>query len=170
MKVEQWPIGKVKPYRLNPRVREEHNVAGIAASIKAFGFQQPIVVDKNGTVIIGHGRLLAAGELKLKKVPVVVASYLTDDEARAYRIADNKAAESSGFDMSMLPLELGDLHRSGFDLSLTLFPMPDLQKMVPALGDGEDVVPPGEFPEVDGNIPTEHKCPKCGYEWSGKAG
>lgn len=168
MKVEMRLTSEVKAYQLNPRIRDEKNVEGIAESIRAYGFQQPIVVDKRGVVIAGHGRLLAAEFLKLDEVPVVVAAHLTREQARAYRIADNRAAETSGWDMSVLPLELGDLHRSGFDLGLTLFDMPDLEKMVPGLRDGPDPDPPGEFPEVDGDIETEHRCPKCGYEWSGK--
>lgn len=169
MKVEMRPTVEVKPYSLNPRTRDEKNVELIAASIREFGFQQPIVVDKKGVVIVGHGRLLAAELLRLQEVPVVVAAHLSIDQARAYRVADNRAAETSEWDMSVLPLELGDLHRSGFDLGLTLFDMPDLEKMVPGLRDGPDPNPPGEFPEVDGDIETEHRCPKCGYEWSGKA-
>ncbi len=121
--VEPWPIGDVKPYPLNPRIRTEEQIAKVAASIQEFGFRQPIVVDKKGVVIIGHGRLLAAEYLGLDMVPVHVARELTANQTRALRIADNRLAEDSSWDMGLLPLQLGDLKRAGFDLTMTGFDM-----------------------------------------------
>ncbi len=121
--VELWPTDRPKPYPLNPRVRTNDQVAKIAASIKAFGFRQAIVVDKKGVVVMGHGRLLAAKQLGLERVPVHVAKELTANAAKALRIADNQVAEGSSFDMALLPLQLGDLKRAGFDLTMTGFDM-----------------------------------------------
>lgn len=104
MKVESWPIGKVKPYPNNPRI---HNgaVDAVAASIQLFGFKQPLVVNAKGILIVGHVRLQAAHKLKLKTVPVIVARF-SDEKARAYRIADNKSNELSDWDPELLTSEL----------------------------------------------------------------
>ena len=88
MQVQTWKIGDVHPYGNNPR-NNAAAVKPVANSIKEFGFQQPIVVDKDGVIIVGHTRYKAAKLLKLKEVPVVVADQLTDDQVKAYRIADN---------------------------------------------------------------------------------
>ena len=93
MKVEQWKIGDVKPYGNNPR-RNDDAVEKVANSIREFGFQQPIVVDSEGVVIVGHTRLKAAQSLGMEEVPVVVAADLTDEQVKAYRLADNKTTSS----------------------------------------------------------------------------
>lgn len=104
MKVESWPIGKVKPYKKNPRI---HNgaVDAVAKSIELFGFKQPLVVTPKGSLIVGHARHAAAKKLKLKTVPVVVARF-SADKARAYRIADNKTNELADWDPELLASEL----------------------------------------------------------------
>lgn len=89
MKVENWDIEKVKPYDKNPR-KNDDAVEATANSIKEFGWQQPIVVDNDGVIIVGHTRLKAAKKLKLNTVPVTVASDLSEDQVKAYRLADNK--------------------------------------------------------------------------------
>ncbi len=137
--VEPWPIGDVKPYPLNPRIRTEEQIAKVAASIQEFGFRQPIVVDKKGVVIIGHGRLLAAEHLGVDIVPVHVARELTANQARALRIADNRLAEDSSWDMGLLPLQLGDLSRAGFDLTMTGFDM-EVAGIILDMGATEEVV------------------------------
>lgn len=105
---EQWPIENLTPYRLNVKKHEQDQVARIAASLAKFGWRgSPIVVDKNGVIIAGHGRRLAALELGLKTVPVSVAADLSDDEVRALRLADNRAAISDT-DTDMLRLELAE--------------------------------------------------------------
>lgn len=108
MEVQEWPIEKVTPYENNPRVNDQA-VEKVAQSIEAYGFQQPIVVDKNGVVIVGHTRLLAAKQLGLKKVPAVVAAGLSDDQVRGYRIADNKTADFSIWDNKKLLEELSEI-------------------------------------------------------------
>lgn len=108
MKVEQWKIGNVKPYENNPR-RNDDAAEKVANSIREFGFQQPIVVDSEGVVIVGHTRLKAAQSLGMDEVPVVVAEDLTDEQVRAYRLADNKTGELASWDWDALNLELEDI-------------------------------------------------------------
>lgn len=111
--IELWPIERVTPYELNAKIHDKTQVARIVESVRKFGWDQPIVVDKNGVIIKGHGRRLAAIELGLKEVPVLVRSDLTDEQVRASRLADNRAAISD-LDSSILQKELADLN---FDLS-----------------------------------------------------
>lgn len=120
MKIVEVDIDKVIPYANNPRQNEEA-VEPVAKSIKQFGFQQPIVVDKDMVVIVGHTRLKAAKKLKLKKVPVIIASELSEEKANAYRLADNKVGEKAEWDMERLGEELDkileiDMAEFGFDL------------------------------------------------------
>jgi DNA modification methylase len=106
---EIWPIEKPIPYARNPRKISEEAVAGVAGSIKEFGFKQPIVVDSDGVIIIGHTRLKAAQRLGLKEVPVLVASDLTPTQCQALRLTDNRVGEFSEWDSEMLTLEIEDL-------------------------------------------------------------
>ncbi len=108
MKVFNIKIDEVIPYENNPR-NNDAAVEYVANSIKNFGFQQPIVVDVNNVVIAGHTRLKAAKRLGLTSVPVVVATGLTEEQVRAYRLADNKAGEIATWDDEALELELDDL-------------------------------------------------------------
>jgi len=108
MEVKEWPIEEVKPYKHNPRNNDDA-VEATANSIKAFGWQQPIVVDKDGIIIVGHTRLKAAKKLKMEQVPVTVAENLTDEQVKAYRLADNKTGELADWDVDMLGDELNDI-------------------------------------------------------------
>jgi DNA modification methylase len=131
MLVEERPIDTIRPYENNPR----HNDAGVdavAASIRAFGFRQPIVVDEEGVIIVGHTRYKAALKLGLATVPVHVAVGLSPAQAKAYRIADNQTATLSSWDDDKLPLELMALQQEGFDLDLTGFAADDLMKLLEA--------------------------------------
>ena len=103
--IEMWKIKDVKPYENNPRNNDD-SVKGVAESIKQFGFKQPIVVDKDGVIIAGHTRWRAAKRLKMKEVPVIVADDLTEEQAKAYRLADNKVGELSTWDIEKLENEL----------------------------------------------------------------
>lgn len=115
MNVQQVRIEKVKPYDKNPR-KNKAAVDYVANSIKEFGFQQPIVVDKDMVVIAGHTRLKAAKKLKLKEVPVVIADNLTEEQVKAYRLADNKTAEKAEWDFDLLTDELLSLQELDFDM------------------------------------------------------
>ena len=106
MKIDLIEIDKLIPYINNPR--KNLNVDKVAASIKEFGFQQPIVVDKKMSIIVGHTRFEASKKLGLKKVPVLVAD-MPDVKAKAYRIADNRLSEDSKWDFPLLNLEFTDL-------------------------------------------------------------
>jgi len=120
MKVETVLIESIVPYANNPRNNEEA-IEKVARSIDEFGWRQPIVVDENMVIIVGHTRLLAAKSLGLNEVPIHVADKLTDEQARAYRLADNRTNEYASWNMKMLGIELRDLDDIGFDIELTGF-------------------------------------------------
>lgn len=107
--IESWPIDSVIPYERNPRTITEAAVQKVAASIREYGWQQPIVVDGNGVILAGHTRWRAAKHLGVQEVPVLVAANLTPEQARAYRIADNRVAEETGWDHDLLKDELREL-------------------------------------------------------------
>ena len=146
MKIEKWDIGRVTPYERNPR-RNDDAVEAVAASIREFGFRQPIVVDAEGVVIAGHTRLKAARHLGLAKVPVHVAKDLTPEQVRALRIADNKTGELATWDMDLLPLELAELRDAEFDLSVLGFDMSEVEAMLAPAGT-EGKTPADDVPET----------------------
>src|SRR5262245_38820548 len=121
MEVEMRPVGSIRPYENNPRDNDAA-VDAVAASLCEFGWQQPLVVDEQGVIIVGHTRYKAALKLGMTEVPVHVARGLTPEQARAYRIADNQTATLATWDEDKLPLELMALQEADFDLSLTGFP------------------------------------------------
>lgn len=141
LRVQYWPIDKVKPYPNNPRNNDEA-VEYVANSIREFSFQQPLVVDTDGTIIAGHTRLKAAKRLGMETVPVVVADNLTPAQVNAYRLADNKVAEAATWDMDALAVELQGLE---VDFDMTMF---DFDAGISIDGFGEDFeLPDGETPE-----------------------
>ena len=111
-------VDQLVPYASNSRTHSAKQIAQIAASIKEFGFTNPVLVDGEGAIMAGHARVLAAKELGLKQVPTIDIGYLSETQRQAYVIADNKLAENAGWDQEMLRLELGDLRDAGFDLRL----------------------------------------------------
>ena len=117
-KVERWPVDDIVPYERNARVHSPEQVEQIARSIREFGFTMPILVAEGGTIIAGHGRLEAAKKLGLDEVPVIIARGWTDEQRRAYTIADNQIALNSTWDDDLLRLELGDLRGADFDLDV----------------------------------------------------
>src|SRR6516165_9433586 len=129
MLVEEHPIDTIRPYHNNPRVNDPA-VDAVAASIQAFGFRQPIVVDEDGVIIVGHTRYMAALRLGLEEVPVHVAVGLSPAQAKAYRIADNQTATRSSWDDEKLPLELAQLQAMDFDLNLTGFAADELMRLL----------------------------------------
>ena len=148
-KIENVSIDKLVPYARNSRTHSDSQVAQIAASIKEFGFTNPILIDGDGGIIAGHGRVMAAKSMKLDSVPCIRLDHLTDAQKKAYVIADNKLALNAGWNDQMLGLELADLQGLGFDLELTGFSKDELASlMAPDPTDGltdEDEVP--ELPE-----------------------
>src|SRR4051794_5352944 len=129
MHVEMRPITAIRPYENNPRHNDEA-VEAVAASIQAFGFRQPLVVDEEGVIVVGHTRYKAALQLGLTEVPVHVAVGLSPAQARAYRLADNQTNQLSYWDDDKLPLELAGLQEVGFDLALTGFDSDELLRLL----------------------------------------
>jgi ParB-like chromosome segregation protein Spo0J len=123
MEIVNMPISDLVPYEKNPR-NNEMAVEKVAKSIKEFGFQVPIVVDKDNVILAGHTRLLAAKELGLDSVPVIVAKNLDDVRAKAFRLADNKVAEFSGWNFDLLDEELAGL--TDIDINMTDFGFDDI--------------------------------------------
>ncbi len=116
MNIELRPLADIKPYEKNPRLNDAA-VEAVARSIREFGFRQPIVVDAGGVIVCGHTRWKAAVTLGLERVPVHVARELTPEQAKAYRIADNKTGDLATWDLELLPGELAELQQLDVDLS-----------------------------------------------------
>ena len=129
MKIELRKLADIRPYDKNPRLND-NAVAAVAASIREFGFRQPIVVDTDGVIICGHTRYKAAVQLGLEKVPVHTAKDLTPEQIKAYRIADNKTGELAEWNFDLLPIELGELQSCNYDLGLLGFDADDLAKLL----------------------------------------
>ena len=128
--IEYVAIEAMIPYARNSRTHDDAQVAQIAASIREFGFTNPVLIDSDGGVIAGHGRIMAARKLSLQEVPCIRLGHLTDAQKRAYVIADNKLALNAGWDESMLNLELGELQDMGFDISLIGFGKNELSELM----------------------------------------
>ena len=128
MKIHLTDIEDIKPYNKNPRKISDKAIDMVATSIKEFGFQQPIVVDMKDEIVVGHTRYQASKKLKLKKVPVVRGDF-TDEQAKAYRIADNRINEETGWDYNFLQEELNNLLDLDVDLNLTGFTSEELDSM-----------------------------------------
>ena len=133
--IDLWPINKCTPYGKNPRTHSDAQIAQIAASIREFGFTNPLLVDSNAGVIAGHGRLLAARKLQLAEVPVIVLDHLTESQKRAYIIADNKLAENAGWDDETLRSELAALLEADFDLGTIGFDDEELRRLLAEMGE-----------------------------------
>lgn len=131
MKIQEIEIEKLIPYARNSRTHSDDQVAQIAASIKEFGWTNPILVDGEAGIIAGHGRLAAARKLGLKKIPVIELSHLSPTQKKALIIADNKLALNAGWDNQMLALEFEELELEGFDLALTGFGEDEIDALKP---------------------------------------
>lgn len=129
-KIELTDIESLIPYARNSRTHDDSQVAQIAASIKEFGFTNPVLIDAESGIIAGHGRVLAARKLKLTEVPCIRLGHLTETQKRAYVIADNKLAMNSGWDNEMLKLEFSELTDEGFDLDLIGFSEDELAEIL----------------------------------------
>ena len=167
VKVEYIATSELVPYARNSRTHCDEQVAQIMGSIREFGFTNPVLIDSDCTIIAGHGRVLAATRLELENIPCIRLSHLTDTQRQAYVIADNQLALKASWDDELLAIELGELNAVEFDLSLLGFEADELEKML--IPKEDEQAAPEDFPEVDDDIETEHQCPKCGYEWSGKS-
>ncbi|MBI1374080.1 MAG: chromosome partitioning protein ParB [Phycisphaera sp.] len=157
MKIELRPLDQIKPYPGNPRQNDEA-VDAVAASLREFGFRQPIVVDTEGAIIVGHTRYKAAQKLGLAKAPVHVATDLTPAQIKAYRIADNQTASIAEWDYELLPIELSALREMDYDLGLLGFDAEELTRLMSGdveqgLTDPDDVpAPPDEATTRPGDL------------------
>jgi DNA modification methylase len=148
MKIEIVDINTIKPYENNPRKLKDSAIEKVAKSIKEFGFRQPIVVDKEKIIVVGHTRYRASKKLGLTAVPITIADNLTPEQINAYRIADNRTNEEAEWDIELLKTELKDLQLKDFDLDLTAFDEDQLNNFLFEEKEGltdEDAVP--ETPE-----------------------
>ena len=157
-KTERRKLTDLTPYARNSRTHSDEQVAQIAASIKEWGFTTPVLIDPDGGIIAGHGRVMAAQRLGLEDVPCIIAEGWTEAQKRAYVIADNKLALNAGWDNDMLAVEFGELKELDFDLSLTGFEADEIDALfLTEVAEGltdEDAVP--EAPEqpvtVEGDV------------------
>lgn len=137
LQYELTSLDKLIPYARNARTHSGEQVAQIAASIKEFGFLNPVIIGDDGTIIAGHGRVLAARQLGLDKVPTLNASHLTDAQRRAYILADNKLALNAGWDFDMLRIEIDELKMDNFNLDLTGFSLGEINNIFLDRADGK---------------------------------
>ena len=148
-RIELWPVGRLQPYAKNARTHSDEQVDQIAASMREFGFTNPILVDSADGIIAGHGRLMAAKRLGLDQVPVIVLDHLTDAQRRAYILADNKLALNAGWDNAMLAEEMKNLQGEGYDLSVIGFSEDELGDLLADIDEPtEPLTDPDEIPEV----------------------
>lgn len=163
MQIYDKRLDEIKPYENNPR-HNDNAVDAVAASIREFGFKAPIVIDKDGVIVAGHTRYKAAKKLGLDKVPCIIADDLTDEQVRAFRLADNKVGELATWDLDALKVELDnigevDLSDMGFDLTLH-----------------DEYTEPSQKINSDGEINIDDfsddkfscTCPQCGFKFNPK--
>lgn len=150
-------VADLVPYDRNARTHSDEQVEQIAASIREFGWTNPIIVGEGNRILAGHGRRLAALHLRIKRVPVIDVTHLTPAQQRTYVIADNKLTLNGGWDMEVLKLEILELGAAGVDLELTGFSADEIQDLI-------DPEPPEDPPEPkDDDRPT---CPHCGQKYN----
>ena len=166
MQVEQIGIETLIPYANNARTHSDAQVAQISASIREFGFNNPVLIDEQSGIIAGHGRVLAARKLELDSIPCIRLNHLSETQRRAYIIADNKIAMNAGWDEELLALELTELTEFGVNMDLTGF---SLLEMSNIFDDGVRGVPDTSSQEINpDDYQMGHQCPKCGFEFDAK--
>jgi DNA modification methylase len=156
LKVELWPVDRLLPYAANARTHPTDQVAQIAASIAEFGFNVPCLVDDRGVLIAGHGRLLAARHLGLTEVPVIQLGHLTDAQARAFRLADNRIQLNGAFDEELLAAELDRLKEDGVDLNLLGFAEDELDRLLDSADLGGAANDEDQAPQPPARAVTRH--------------
>ena len=158
--IEQIDLKKLIPYARNSRTHSDIQVSQIAASIREFGFTNPVLITDECDIIAGHGRVLAAKKLGMDTIPCIKLDYLTDTQRRAYIIADNQMSINSGWDFDMLAVEIDELNDAKFDVSLLSFTNEQLAELI---GSPEE--------PVDNELKADEKdketciCPKCHFEF-----
>jgi len=165
MQIKEIEVSKLIPYANNSRTHDDAQVAQLAASIKEFGFRNPILVDGLG-IIAGHGRLMAARKLGLEKVPTIDCSDMTETQKKAYIIADNKLALNSGWDNELLSLEISELDTNGFNLEVLGFNADELSSFIN--GVNFDAATEDDQGKLDELEPKWINCPHCGKEFDAR--
>ena len=157
--IEQIALKKLIPYARNSRTHSDIQVSQIAASIREFGFTNPVLITENYDILAGHGRVLAAKKLGMDSVPCIKVDHLNEFQRKAYIIADNQLALNSGWDFDMLSVEIDELNDVKFDVSLLAFTNEQLAEMI---GSPEEPVEPKEDLIADKKTTI---CPKCHWEF-----
>lgn len=168
LKIEYLKLSEIKPYKRNAKLHPENQIQQIIKSINDFGFNDPIAIWKDNEIIEGHGRYLAAKEMNLEVVPVIRLDGLTEKQRKAYTLAHNKITMNSFFDLDILSSEIEDI---GDDFDMLDFGFNIVEALEEddfASDDEEDagMGMPERFKPIEGEIQTEHRCPRCGYEFN----
>ncbi|MCP5523706.1 MAG: ParB N-terminal domain-containing protein [Verrucomicrobiales bacterium] len=164
---EVVPLEKLVPNPRNPNRHPESQVRLLAKVITHQGWRSPVVVStRSGFIVAGHGRYEAAKLLGSTEVPVDYQDFATEADEWAHLVADNRIAELAEADEAALKELLGELKATDFEMELTGF---DADALAGLLAVPAEPEPPEDFPEADEDLPTEHQCPRCGFQWSGKA-
>lgn len=169
-KMQMVEASKLVPYVNNARTHSAAQISKLRASIREFGFINPVIIDGNYGIIAGHGRVVAAQEEGLAEVPCVLVDHLTEAQKKAYILADNRYAQDAGWDEELLRIEIEGLQAEDFDVSLTGFRDDEITDLF-ALKDDEPDDPEGnnrEYGEEEfGDEEFEHECPRCGFRFNG---
>jgi ParB-like chromosome segregation protein Spo0J len=162
IEIEWRGIDSLTPYINNARSHSERQIEQIAASIKEFGFTNPVLVDGGNGIIAGHGRVMAAKKIKMDKIPVIELAYLTDTQKRAYIIADNQLALNAGWDDGLLKAELQDLQAIDFNMDLLGFELEELEDLII----DKNMAPDSSTKEINPDAyELKNSCPRCGFEY-----
>ena len=162
MNIIELEIDEIRPYKDNPRVNKDA-ITVVKNSLSKFGWQQPLVLDKNNEIVVGHTRYYAAIELGMKKIPCLIADDLNDEKIKAYRIMDNKSSEYASWNYGLLTKEMQDILESGgLDLTFTGFSNNEIDNMIDDINvELEDESSVARMDEL--NLIT---CPDCGHKFS----
>jgi len=150
------------PRATNPRTHSVEQVAQIVASIKEFGWTNPVLIDADGGIVAGHGRVMAASQLAMESVPTITLPHLTEAQRKAYVIADNQLPQNAGWDAKLLRLGLDELHGLGFELSVLGFSPNELTHF---RGLGANFTPGSEDEQGQLDVIVEITCPSCGHKF-----
>ncbi len=168
-KMQMVEISRLVPYVNNARTHSAAQISKLRASIREFGFINPVIIDGNYGIIAGHGRVVAAQEEGLAEVPCVLVDHLTEAQKKAYILADNRYAQDAGWDEELLRIEIEGLQAESFDVSLTGFRDDEITDLFALKDDGPDD-PEGnnkEFGEEDfADEEFQHECPRCGFRFN----
>jgi len=166
LQIIEVPIEDLIPYVNNARTHSDEQVAQIAASIREFGWTNPILIDGKNGIIAGHGRLAAARKLKMDAIPAIQLDGLSEAQKKALILADNKLALNSGWDDDLLRLEIESLQEENFNIELIGFDVAELELLT---FKEKDNYPESSSKEIDpDNYKMGHQCPKCGFEFDEK--